>query len=62
MAKRIKMDPLVGPNGEKLQVSWMPGGRVRFTFVKCGPAVVTKIFTSPENGTTNIEINYESER
>jgi hypothetical protein len=58
MAKRAKLDAHEGPVGEKVNVSWMPGGPLRLDFVKCGPAVLTMIFTDPKTKTSPVELDY----
>ena len=60
MAKRLQLDELKGPSGEKVKVSWMPGNRLRIDFVGCGPALVTKVF--PKEDVTHVELNYGKEQ
>jgi len=58
MSTRLKHETVSGPKGEVLEVSWMPGNRVRLDFKKCGKCVVTKIFPKE---VTHIEVSYGTE-
>ena len=57
MTTRIRQDKLNGPNGEIVNVNWMPDGRLRLDFINCGTCAVTKIFPDPK-GETHIEFKY----
>ena len=56
--KREHQDVLSSPTGGTLKVNWMPGKRVRLDFAGFGAVAVTKIFSSPNSGKTNVEISY----
>jgi len=59
MAKRKKLDAPTGPDREKVNQSWMPGNRLGLDFIKCGPSVVTKIFTHAKTETAHVEVSYD---